>query len=99
MEYKKQYQKERRRTNIQVKIAENLRSRLNSILDGRCKAGSAIGDLGCPVDELIQRIEIMFYPRPETGEQMTWENYGLCGWHIDHIIPLSAFNLEDRGSF
>jgi hypothetical protein len=21
---------------------------------------------------------------------MTWENHGVHGWHIDHIIPLSS---------
>lgn len=24
---------------------------------------------------------------------MSWENYGYRGWHIDHIIPCSAFDL------
>lgn len=23
---------------------------------------------------------------------MCWDNYGLFGWHIDHIIPLSSAN-------
>ena len=24
---------------------------------------------------------------------MSWENHGLKGWHIDHIKPLTNFNL------
>ena len=27
---------------------------------------------------------------------MTWENWDLKGWHIDHIKPLSKFNLKDE---
>ena len=27
---------------------------------------------------------------------MSWDNKGRAGWHIDHIIPLSAFDLTDR---
>ena len=30
---------------------------------------------------------------------MTWDNHGRSGWHIDHIKPLSAFNLADREEF
>jgi hypothetical protein len=25
---------------------------------------------------------------------MTWENYGMYGWHIDHKIPLCSANNE-----
>jgi hypothetical protein len=24
---------------------------------------------------------------------MTWENYGFYGWHVDHVVPLSSFDL------
>jgi len=27
---------------------------------------------------------------------MNWDNYGLYGWHIDHIIPCDAFNLIEE---
>jgi hypothetical protein len=30
---------------------------------------------------------------------MTWDNYGQFGWHIDHIKPLSVFDLTDREQF
>ena len=32
---------------------------------------------------------------------MNWKNWGHGSnkWHIDHIIPLSSFNLTDRDQF
>jgi len=27
---------------------------------------------------------------------MSWDNWTKDGWHIDHIIPLAAFDLTDR---
>jgi len=26
---------------------------------------------------------------------MAWNNYGVWGWHIDHIRPISSFDLLD----
>ena len=26
---------------------------------------------------------------------MTWDNYGLKGWHVDHIRPCASFDLRD----
>jgi hypothetical protein len=45
--------------------------------------------LGCTVSELMRHIESRFMPG------MTWENYAARGWHIDHIVPCSSFNLAD----
>jgi hypothetical protein len=46
--------------------------------------------LGCQTIEFKNYIEKMF------KDGMTWENYGKNGWHIDHIIPKSKFDLRDE---
>lgn len=40
-------------------------------------------------DEFIKNIESKF------SDGMTWDNYGRKGWHIDHIKPISKYNLDD----
>jgi hypothetical protein len=86
--YLKEYKIQRMQTDINFRLCVLLRSRLNSILKGKAKAGSAIKDLGCSLEYLKRHLESLFQPG------MTWENKGK--WHIDHIIPLSLFDLEDR---
>ncbi len=54
------------------------------------KSGSAVRDLGCTILELKAYLEARFLPG------MTWKNHGLKGWHIDHIRPLTSFDLADR---
>jgi len=85
-DYKSSY----RESNIQYKLACNLRARLKSAIDGNYKSGSAVKDLGCSMGKLKSYLESKF----QLG--MTWDNYGFYGWHIDHIKPLSSFDLTDR---
>jgi hypothetical protein len=65
-------------------LADSLRRRFNIALKKNCKVGSAVRDLGCSIDELKAYIQSKFLPG------MTWDNRGLRGWHIDHIVPLSS---------
>ncbi len=44
-------------------------------------------DIGCSRDELCDYIESLFL------DGMSWENFN--EWHIDHIKPLSSFNMLD----
>jgi hypothetical protein len=45
--------------------------------------------LGYTRDDLVAHLERQFL------KGMSWDNYG--EWHIDHIIPLSSFTIEDWG--
>lgn len=71
------------------RLASNLRKRLGRAIINNQKKGSAVTDLGCSIPELKQYLESKF----QSG--MTWENQGYEGWHIDHIIPLAKFNLNN----
>jgi hypothetical protein len=90
--YNREYKKEQRKSNIQFKLAENLRCRLNTSLKNNFKKGSAVRDLGCSIEDFKWWLEFWF------DEGMSWGNYGNKAgqWSIDHIKPLSKFNLTDR---
>lgn len=77
-------------------LSTTIRNRLKAAIRVNIKGGknyTTIGDLeelcGCSIPELILHIEKAW------EADMTWDTYGLHGWHLDHIIPLSAVNLED----
>ncbi len=80
--------------NMNAKIARNLRTRLWIALNRQPKLASAVRDLGCSVEELRKKMETSFHPNPKTGEVMSWDNYGENGWEIDHITPLSSYDLS-----
>ena len=84
------YQNNRRRSNIGAKLSHNLRVRLRDSLKNNYKCGSAIKNLGCSIQELKAHLESKFLPG------MSWDNWKFNGWHIDHIKPLSSFNLSDK---
>lgn len=85
--------KERRENDLNYKIKSNLRCRLRSAIKLGFKAGSCVKDLGCTIEQLKSHLESQF----QSG--MNWENWGIKGWHIDHIKPLSKFDLTDRKQF
>jgi hypothetical protein len=56
-------------------------------------------NLGCTIPQLKKYLEGLFDYNEEGNEFMSWNNYGINGWHIDHIVPLSKFNLENELEF
>jgi hypothetical protein len=85
--------KKKYKENLQFKLKVNLRNRVNKLISGKLKKFSAVKDLGCTVEFFINYLESKFLPG------MTWENHGKNGWHIDHIKPLSLYNLENEKEF
>lgn len=86
-EYHAIYCKQRYKNDLQFKISSNLRSRLNSAIRNAQKSGSAVRDLGCTISEFKQYFE--------TKYGVNWKDYGVI-WEIDHIKPLSHFDLTNR---
>lgn len=87
------YIKERCLADPKFKLACRLRHRLYLAIKNNYKSGSAVKDLGCTISELKEHLENKF----QLG--MTWDNWTTIGWHIDHIKPLSKFDLTDRQQF
>jgi hypothetical protein len=82
-----EYQVKYKRDNVNVRLANNLRRRLNFTLKGISKSQSTLLLLGCSLEVLLGYLEKQFQPG------MTWENYGK--WHVDHIKPCCKFDLND----
>ncbi len=87
----KVYERKQRAENLIFRLRSNLRSRLYHAVKSGQKTGSAVKDLGCSIEDFKKYIESKF----STG--MNWENYGK--WHLDHIIPISKFDLDNRKQF
>lgn len=82
-----------RKRNLVHKIGHTLRNRTRLAIKNNQKVGSAVKDLGCTVEEFKLYVENLFLPN------MTWDNWSRHRWHLDHIIPLSSFNLSDRKEY
>lgn len=85
----KAYQIELRKKSVQARIAHNLRTRLWGALSKQKvqKRGTTQELVGCTIPELIYHLESQF----TVG--MSWSKRKQI--HIDHITPVSTFNLEN----
>jgi hypothetical protein len=89
--YMRKYKARRLKEDVLFAIQHAIRTRLNVALRQQNASGSAVEELGCSIQEFKLHIESMFQPG------MHWGNRGIGGWHLDHIIPLSFFDLSDPG--
>jgi len=94
----KAYEKQRRAKDPLFRLKDNYRhSCLKAFYSiDKKKNNSSLKLLGLnDWQELAGHLSKQFYDHPETGEEMTFDNHGYYGWHIDHIIPLSTATTEE----
>jgi hypothetical protein len=89
----REYRTFRYYNDVTYKLKTLLRRRICKMVKRGQKAGSAVRDLGCSVPELKEHLEKQFKPG------MYWNNWSHNGWHVDHIKPLSSFDLTNRNDF
>jgi len=71
------------------RLMKQLRGRLLLALNGRPKLETTLKLVGCSLEYLKQHLESQF------SKDMSWKNHSFSGWHIDHIIPCSKFDLTN----
>lgn len=86
-----EYRRNHRKSYSHVRIANNLRTRVRMAVKRKnnTKVDSTTKMLGCDIFSFKKYLESKF------TKGMSWENYGSDGWHIDHIIPCTSFDLAD----
>ena len=88
-EQKRIYMNKRRKASASFRLLENLRRRVNSFLKAEDKSARTMDLVGCDMDTMKAHIESLF------TEGMSWDNYGMHGWHLDHVTPCASFDLSD----
>lgn len=81
--------KAKRKNDPSYRLLLNLRRRLHQVLFGANKSENTLRLIGCTLEELKLHIESQFI------KGMNWKTYGVKGWHLDHKIPCSSFDLSD----
>jgi 5-methylcytosine-specific restriction endonuclease McrA len=76
------YNNKRRKHDVNFRLIDNCRSRINVALKGQLKEKTFFDLIGCSIQDFKLHLEQQFTLK------MNWENYGNY-WEIDHVIPLS----------
>ena len=88
---KRDYERTRKANDPLYKLVANFRTAIWTVLkeNKMDKYGHYFEILQYSPEELATHLENQF------TEGMSWENYG--EFHIDHIIPISSFNIQEIG--
>ena len=83
------YRKGRKAIDIDFKLKSKFSSEIKQSIKGAKQYKHSTDLLGCTIPEVRKHLERQF----QSG--MTWGNWSLHGWHIDHVIPLASFDFND----
>jgi hypothetical protein len=91
--YKRTWAKNKADTDLNFKLIKTCRSRTYKAMKGLRSAASVTNSFGC--DNLAAYIRTTYLPG------MTDDNYGNKEgqWSVDHIVPISSFDLKDPEQF
>jgi len=83
------FEKRKRKEDPKWKLIKNYRDRIRKACNSSKLPKSKIKYLGCTGEEFKAHLESKF------TSDMNWNNYGSY-WVVDHIIPISWFNVENE---
>ena len=87
-EKRNNYQKKRRKNNPSLRLNANVGIAISMALKGDKNGRHWETLVSYTLNDLKEHLELQF------KDGMNWENYGKNGWHIDHKIPISLFNIQ-----
>lgn len=86
--YYNEYTRLKLKTDPNFKFGVRLRVRICSLLKSK-KQFKTVELIGCSIQELKNHLQNQF------KDGMSWDNNSYYGWHLDHIKPVSLFDLTD----
>jgi hypothetical protein len=83
------YRKRREANDLTFRLTNQIRKKIYLTLRGKQKYVHSLELLGCSSEYARRHLERQF------TKGMSWGNWSMHGWHIDHIIPIASFDLTD----
>jgi hypothetical protein len=84
------YKKRRESIDPAFRLVNQIRKKIYLTLRLEQKYARSLELLGCTAIEAREHIERQF------TQGMTWDNWAIDGWHIDHIKPIASFDLSNE---
>jgi hypothetical protein len=89
-DYCREYVKSKKEKNTQYKIKSRITNKIYQAIKGNYKKGQGVNYLGCDIKFYKNYISSMFI------KDMSWDNWSIKTWHIDHIKPINSFDLTNE---